>query len=638
MKVVRTNAVVLAVCAAVLTGGCREWPDYTGAFDLPTALGVLQPETGGPYEEPIGFVGNGHGGQIVPLALKQGRYLTDDPTAAFLRTNPIATGHARLLSGVAPVAQGDTVTVFATDRAFGHLLELPFVVGVDETGAPMETEASFGSIGFVAADGRTCSECDLAGFEVKSGWVSTETWTVEFNGYDDEGQSLGWDVFGTRSGRQEKPAFANIPYVAVRRAVAFTLVADEEPVKGDRFEVDTVVDGMEEYDVGGIPLALKPSPDNSVLAMVVQDALTGQAQLRMVDPLQPGDAETPGSVLPDDATPGRLAWNEDGTRLYASDAVAPQVWALDWPTGTVERIVLPWRTFDVAPLRTEAGLDQLFVVPLDEKELWTLDLDTREFVDANAWAPGVQPVTFASPVNGIEAMHKPYLQQTESDLGVRFFKKGVAVATSGGPILFAEEGSGCLVSDGLGARTEAAGTFGSAADFSRSFGDQFPNGATLAQNAHNTRHVVANPCGGVARAQGWVLRYDQIQQGWTVRGDLSGTQESLAFEDERYVSDDGELSFTILSGATPSQDGWTISFRMQQGLTVALGDTDGDRSTREVVIDHPSDPVYFHYRVGPDDEGWRPVDERPHVLVAGEGSDRVGRVMPQEARIDASWE
>ena len=42
-----------------------------------TALGVLHPENGGPYEEPVGFVGNGHGGQIVPLALKQGRFLNE---------------------------------------------------------------------------------------------------------------------------------------------------------------------------------------------------------------------------------------------------------------------------------------------------------------------------------------------------------------------------------------------------------------------------------------------------------------------------------------------------------------------------------------------------------------------------------
>jgi hypothetical protein len=628
---------LFVACAAFLAGGCREWPDYTGAFDLPSALGVLQPETGGPYQEPIGFVGNGHGGQIVPLALKQGRYLTDDPTAAFLRTNPIATGHSRLLSGIAPVAVGDTVTVFATDRAFGQLLELPFVVGLDERGAPMETEATFEPPVFVPADDGDRTG-NLEGFEVKSGWVSTESWTIEFNGYDADGNSLGWNVRGTRSGRQEKPAFRDVPYVAVRRAIAFTIRTTDDPVEGDRFEVDTFVDGMQEYDLGGTPLTLRAAPDNSILAMVVQDLASGDAQLRMVDPLDPSTAEAAGSVLPIEATPGRIAWNEDGTRLFAADAAAPQAWAIDWPEGTVERIPLPWPTFDVAPLRTEDGVEQLFIVPLDEKELWVYDLETRTLLDQNAWIPGVQSVSFGSPINGIEAMHKPYLQQARTDSGIRFFKKGVAVTTAGGPIVFAEEGTGCLVSDGLGTRTEAGGAFGSAADFNRSFGADFPNGATLAQNAHNNRHVVPNPCGGIARAQGWLLRYDLIQQGWVVRGDLSGRQETLAFEDQRYVSDDGEVSFTILSGSTPSRDGWTISFRVQQGLSVALGDDDGDPTTREIVIDHPGDPVYFHYRVGPDDQGWRPVDERPHVLVAGEGSDRVGRVMPQEGWIDASWQ
>ena len=135
-----------------------------------------------------------------------------------------------------------------------------------------------------------------------------------------------------------------------------------------------------------------------------------------------------------------------------------------------------------------------------------------------------------------------------------------------------------------------------------------------------------------------MLRYDELAQAWRVRGDLSGIQETLAYEDERYVSDDGEVSFLIQSGGTPTQDGWTMTFRVIDGLTAARGDNDGDATTREVAIDNPGDPVYFHYRVGPDDQGWRPVDDRPFVLVTGQGSDLVGRVMPQEGLVDASWQ
>ena len=100
-----------------------------------------------------------------------------------------------------------------------------------------------------------------------------------------------------------------------------------------------------------------------------------------------------------------------------------------------------------------------------------------------------------------------------------------------------------------------SGTFGTVGDYTLSFEQDFPFGPTLRTNAHNDRHVVTNPCGGISRAQGWVLRFDELVQGWRVRGDLSGEQDTIAYEDIRYVSDDGEISFLILSGGTPDEAG-----------------------------------------------------------------------------------
>ncbi|MEZ4319049.1 MAG: hypothetical protein R3F61_16155 [Myxococcota bacterium] len=620
----------LPVAILLAAAGCRDWPAYSGAFDVPSAIGVLQPELGGPYEEPVGFVGNAHGGQIVPLALKQGRFLTDDPTVSFLRTNQVATGQRRLLSGIAPSVQGDTVTVFATDRTFGHLLEIPFVTGLDASGAPEEPASSVSEARFVPTQGSAITGF-LEGLEIKTGWVSTEDWVVEYVGAE-----AGWTVIGSRSGRMEDNAFRDKPYVGVRRVVAFTLTTSGEPMPGDRFEFSTD-NGLVEHDADGIPLEMRPAPDGSVVAVVVQDSLEDRPVLKMLDPLNPGAFPTATPVLPPEASPTRLAWNADGTRLFASDATRRQFWSVDWPSGRATRYVTPWPTADVAPLSGNFG-ELVYLVPVEQKELWVYDLATRDFRDTNTWVPGVQGLAFSSPVIGIEAMHLPYLQLAESDAEVRYFRKSVAVSQASGAIVFAEEDTGCLVTDGLGPRTEVSGSFGTVGDYQRSFESDFPLGATLRTNAHNSRHVLANPCGGITRAQGWVLRYDELVQAWRVRGDLSGMQEGLAYEDQRYVSDDGEVSFLILSGGTPSQDGWVMTFRVVEGLTSARGDNDGDASTREVVLDHPGDPVYFHYRVGPDDQGWRPVDDRPFVLVAGEGSDRVGRVMPQEGLIDASWE
>jgi len=613
---------------ALAMGGCREWPGYGGAFDMPTSIGVLQPGGSSPYEEPVGFVGNGHGGQIVPLALKQGRYLTDDPTVSFLRTNQAATGQARLLSGIAPWTQGDTVTLFVGDRAFGQILEVPFVTGVDNLGSPTEPETTVTTPQFIPSSGSGTGF--LRELEIKTGWTSTEDWTVEYSG------ASGWAVTGSRSGRMEKRAFRDEPYIGVDRAVAFTLELGQEPSIGDRFEFSTD-SGLIEHEAGGIPLEVRMSPAGSAVAVVVQDELTDRPVLKMLDPTDPGGFASSASLLPPEASPARLAWSDDGSRLFVSDAVQPQAWAVDWPSGTVTRYPMPWPTADIAPLSGDFG-DLLYVVPVEKKELWVYDLEQRALRDVNPWAEGIQGQLFNSPITGIEAMPLPYLQQTRSDAGIRYFRRSVAVSQSGGQIQFAEEGTGCLVTDGLGPRTEVSGTFGTVGDYRRSFESAQPLGASLRVNANNTRHVLANPCGGIAQAQGWVLRYDEIALAWRVRGDIAGEQEKLAYEDVRYISDNGEISFLILSGGVPSQDSWTMSFRMINGLTSARGDNDGDPATREVIIDHPGDPVYFHYRVGPDDQGWRPVDDRPFVLVAGEGSDRVGRVMPQEGLMDASWE
>jgi hypothetical protein len=147
---------------------------------------------------------------------------------------------------------------------------------------------------------------------------------------------------------------------------------------------------------------------------------------------------------------------------------------------------------------------------------------------------------------------------------------------------------------------------------------------------------LVSPCAGTAKSEQWTLRFDQNQQGWVVSGRVSGEQATLAIEDQRYVSDDGSVSFLLRAGGTPSKDGWQITFDVIEGTMGIDGDNDKD-GEREVGFDTPGDPVFFHYTVGPTPASWKEIDDRAFVLVPSQGSNTVNRIDPQEGGVDASW-
>jgi hypothetical protein len=620
--------------ALVMGGACRDVQPYEGMFDVPVAAAVLQPEVSRVFEEPIGFVANGHGGRIVQLALKQGRFLTDDPKVAFLRTNTLATGTGRLLSSVAVTGVGDAVTVWAADKAWGTLLRVPYVLDCGVAEPPPEcASASFGA----PVEQRATWEIlespssELTGIEIKQGYTTTETWTIVYDG-------SGWNVEGSRSARQE-PAFLGVSYVATDRSLAFTIRSGPTPpVVGDTFVLKTDT-GLSEHDVGGVPLALLTMPGQELLAMVVQDAATDRPVVRWFDTVS---RSTAGDVaLADGAVPHRLALSEDGLLLVA-DAALPAVWEAEAGAASATEHPMPWPVLDVASL--DGALRRgLFVVPIDGGSLWLVDRDTNELVDVNASLEGDQGITFTATITGIEAMHQRYRMPEVSDDEVRLIGRSVALSLSNGTVVFAHEDTGCLVQDALGPRTssEQANTF---VDYTITTPGATLGTPVLETNGASDRHVIVNPCGGVARSEGWTAVFDQNVQAWRVSGTIAGEQEALAYEEERYLSDEGEVSFTIRAGASPSKDGWSIRFVTEAGVAVADADVDNDGST-DVSLGVGSDPVAFYYRVGlpgpidaHDGDGWLPVDIRPFVLVTGGSSDEVARVDAELGILDAGWQ
>ena len=607
--------------------GCTDDEIRAGAFDQPGAAAVVHPEDhGGPFREPIGLVASGHGGLIHAIALKQGRFLTDDPTASFLRGNGLPTGANRLLTSIAGYAPDEqTVTLFAGDEQRDVLIELPYVIGVEADGSPTEQRVSYTEPTFVDADSSGDAP-ELTAFAVRNGYAATEAWTVYFDGET-------WWVTGTRSGKQENRAFADEVYLADNGA--FTFVLEGEATAGDYFTFETD-NGLVEHQVGGSPQALAMSPDQSTLAMVVYDEAEAEARVRFFDP---ADATVSAWVeLPDGAQPERLAWTEDGALLWIADAELAMAHAVTWDgeSASVESIELPWALVDLAPLTTSDGVEQLYVAPKGMGEVWVLDLETLEWVDINTNTTAVEGMALYSPVMGLEAVPMAYRWPEQDDHGAYKTGKSVAVSLYSGEVLWMEEGTGCLLQDSWGPRTVATTDFGSRIDYGVNF-DGYSLGPTLLPNVTNTRHVQVNQCGGVSPGERWDLVFDAGEQGWIVEGSISGIQDAIAYEDQRYLSDNGEISFTIRAGMTASQHGWRMLFYTLDGVLSADGDNDGD-DTRDVVFDGLGDPVYFHYRVGPTGGGWDPIDERTFVLVPSASSDMVARVANLTGEVEVTWE
>src|SRR5690606_19563553 len=122
--------------------------------------------------------------------------------------------------------------------------------------------------------------------------------------------------------------------------------------------------------------------------------------------------------------------------------------------------------------------------------------------------------------------------------------------------------SGCLQQDEFGPRSELLrGTLGNVLDYETNF-DEGGGRPTLQRNTGDDRRIVVNRCAGIAVNDEWTVTFDRTLGAWVVRSDLRGVQQGLAFEDERYVSDRGEVSFLIRAGNEPTEDGWQFRFRV----------------------------------------------------------------------------
>ncbi|MEO0603130.1 MAG: hypothetical protein AAF211_16945, partial [Myxococcota bacterium] len=587
--------------------------------------------------------------------LKQGRFLSDDPTGAFLPANQLPTGDRRLLSSVAVYAPSrDEVTVVAGDRAFGQLIVTNYLVPCPEGASTSSCEAPGPE---VTSDVPSGVQVD-----VKRGWTTSEDWTFTPTEGPDGRE---WAVEGSRSGLQPtgvRPS--ELPWSAEDRRLQVDAIPPAN-AEAAAFTIRTELPGLREIDVGGVPLALEMATDQSWLALVVRDSDTDVVRLAWLDPttlgaLEDGDAAALVDVtLPAGAEPHRLSVSEEGGLLVA-DASRAAYYEVPFGTDNVVEHATPWPTLDVAGLRLESGnpdTDVRFLVPLDGGSLWRHDPVSGELLDVNPAQPGPQGISFDAPVQGIEAMPWPFRSTERDNDEERTVTRAVAVSLSDGRVVFAHEDTGCLVQDEDGPETNLVTRAGSAStDINTAeipAEAEFTGRFTVRLDGEPNR-VTVNACAGIAKPETWAATFDQNLGTWEVEGSLSGPQVNRVVEDQRYVTDDGAVSFLLRSGEVPSFDGWAFSFSVDSGVATANGDGEGD-GIREGDLSGSGDPVFFFYRVGKvgpvsqrDLEERPPGQEdlfynpniRPFVLVPGGATNRVSRVNPSlefTPVVEVSW-
>jgi hypothetical protein len=272
----------------------------------------------------------------------------------------------------------------------------------------------------------------------------------------------------------------------------------------------------------------------------------------------------------------------------------------------------------------------LFVAPAAGNEVLVYNVDTLEQVDVNKSTPGVDGISMESPVVGMAASTVEVQLEERTSWGASYRDFTVAISTLGGELWLAEGSTGCFVQDIGGPYAYV--------DPATEFRDEgTPSNPIFYDGAGLSGPVAVSACGGVVRDEAWAATFDEITGGWIVEGAASGPQDNMAWEDIRYISDNGTISFTILSGDLPSSHGDRFKWHTVSGLAVAGGDIDND-GYPDLLLEYPAAPVTYTWLPPADEgEGWAvgtplggvlwPITNSDTILLVDGGNARTAVVI-----------
>jgi hypothetical protein len=627
--------------------GCPSTEIPMGSFDGPTTASILSPE-GTIFDEPVGFVANSRSGHIIPLDLKHGTLLSDQFAAPFMRPRWVATGSSRLLGDIVAWAPTEkSVSLLAADTAHSVLIEAPYILDFD--GEPEVVTPTYGKPKFLDVDD-SGDDPSISSIELRRGWSTTEDWVVEFDGDV-------WVTTGSRSGRQPQTIESGEHFRSQNRELEFDLKGSA--TRGDRFEFSTHT-GIVEHDLGGTILALERVPGRDLVAAAVWDALTERGSLVLWDMALA--AERGRFELPEGAQPWRLAFGSSAAELYIGDSHQPVIYATllvlndpsqsSWITIPTDGPVVDLTYVEDSPdpgvvnahdelgdtgsLYDTPGVERdyrhLFVAPAGLNRVDVYDLDAGDWIDVNPQDDSQRGISLHAPVVGLNATPDRAVLQQENSAGVRVLRKVVAVTTYTGSLLMLEGGSGCaaLTVEGPHVPLDSGAESIAFADAGR-LSDPY-----ILEDQATYRRIQTHLCGGVVREEKWTLTYSEVDGSWEVEGTKSGIQVNRAIEDERYVSDSGAISFTILAGSLPTSDGDSFLFYTDEGI-LRINGALYEGAAEATPLELPATPVVFQYDAGPTGGTWDEVDRRTQVLLPVTNSDLVMRVRIKSWVAEVIW-
>ena len=618
-----------------------------GSFDGPAAATVLDSREMGPFEEPVGFVANSRDGLIIPVDLKHATLLSDQVAAPFLRPRWVATGAERILGQlVAWAPTEDSITLYAADIANNVLVEAPYITGMDPN--PVLAETTRSGIIFEDRD-ESGDSAWLSGVTLTNGRTTTESWVIEYDGTD-------WSVSGTASGVQPERAQTGEYFRTENHELAFTIKG--KATRGDQILLDTD-NGITEHDLGGTIIAMERVPGEPLLVAAVWDPLLSESSVVIWD--LELSTERGRFTLPEGSQAWRFAFGRTIADLFIADAHQPFVYRallqfdepdrseweqiptaapvafLTWISDSLEPGEQALEDMDTGDLFEDPSIDRdyekLFVAPVGLNRVDVYDLQTGEWVDVNPLDDQYGGLPLGSPVTGLDSTINRVTLRERNDHGTRLQEKVVSVTTFSGSLILLEGDSGCAAQTLEGPHVPIVQGIESI-----QFADvgNYSSPELLEDNA-TLRRVMTSSCGGVAQTERWTVTYDEIDGTYEVEGTISGLQETLAIEDQRYVSDDGAVSFTILAGNAPTTDGDTFIFNTDEGI-LRMDSLVRPGSQYTEALELPAEPVIFQYLAGPTGGGWDVRDERTFIMVPITNSDMVMRVRVKPWDVEAVWD
>ena len=567
------------IAVAVATSACAETSVISPRFDGPFRGDVLDVEEG-PFSHPVGLVANSRSGQVLAIDLTHGWLFSESYAAPFVASNPISLGTNRVLGEIiVHSSDSETVDLFAVDVGGEELLVAPWIVGQDESGF-LRADVVISDPQFSDLDA-SGDEATLVNLQGLQGYSTTESWTLRHDG-------SAWRVSGSSSGPQETAAYPGVPYRSDSKAVSFTLLGSGTQGDEITFSVDT---GMTSVDLGGTILEARKIQNTGGLALLsVRDRFDASGRLVFFDL---NAAEPAGELpLPEGSQPYRYAVDESTSTIYVADSgldVVHRV-AMDVENPVLSAVSQIPVGFQVSDLAFAAGEDfsHLFLARADANEVvvWDLELGTQK--DVNPRTEAVDGIALDAPVLGMATSREELALPETTGFGANIVDSTVAIATFAGELWLAEASTGCFVQTAVGpyAYTPTSGFF---------FDEGAPSNPTFEDGSGSAESIEVSACGGVVFDEDWTLTYVEALGAWQVEGSLSGIQQNLALEDERYVSDNGSVSFMIVSGSAFSTQGDQLVFSTRAGLAVANGDTDADGAI-EIPLENPGRPIPYQWR------------------------------------------